>query len=64
MKGGVRPGAGRKPVPPALKKIPYATKLPAWLKAWLLAPERPASGPELIEQALRIVHDLKPPSGA
>lgn len=60
--GGQRPGAGRPAIDPSLKKIPYATKLPAWLKAWLLHPERSASGPELIEKALRKVHKIGPPA--
>jgi len=59
--GGAREGAGRKPVPEHLKKVPYNTKLPQWLKDWLNAPEREKSGPVLIEEALRKVHKLTPP---
>lgn len=59
--GGRRPGAGRKPTPKHLKKMPYNTKLPQWLRDWLLAPERTQSGPVLIEEALRKVHNLTPP---
>lgn len=63
MSGGKREGAGRKPAPEHLKKVPYNTKLPAWLKAWLTDPAREESGPVLIEEALRKVHRLRPPDG-
>lgn len=62
-KGGAREGSGRKPVSPALKKVPYNTKLPAWLKSWLNDPTREESGPVLIEEALRKVHKLRQPEG-
>ena len=61
MSGGKREGAGRKPVPEHLKKVPFNTKLPAWLKAWLTADEREKSAPVLIEEALCQVHKLTPP---
>lgn len=61
MSGGKREGAGRKPVPEHLKKVPYNTKLPRWLRDWLTAPERDKSGPVLIEEALRKVHKLTLP---
>ena len=60
-KGGAREGAGRKPVPEHLKKVPFNTKLPAWLKAWLIDPEREESGPVMIEKALRRMYKLRPP---
>lgn len=62
MSGGKREGAGRKPVPEPLKKVPYNTKLPRWLRDWLTSPEREKSGPVLIEEALKQVHNLKPSS--
>lgn len=61
MSGGKREGAGRKPAPEHLKKVPYNTKLPRWLRDWLTDPAREASGPVLIEEALRKVHKLRPP---
>lgn len=63
MSGGKREGAGRKPVPVHLKKVPYNTKLPQWLKDWLTDPKREKSGPMLIEIALRESHKLEPPDG-
>lgn len=61
MSGGKREGAGRKPMPAHLRKVPFNTKLPAWLKKWLTDPARDKSGPVLIEEALRQVHGLTPP---
>lgn len=61
--GGYRKGAGRKPSPPQLKKAIYNTKLPQWLRDWLVRPDRTVSGPVAIEQALCQVFGLKPPSG-
>ena len=61
MSGGAREGAGRKPAPEHLKKVPYNTKLPQWLRDWLTAPEREKSGPLFIEEALRMVQMLRPP---
>lgn len=63
MSGGRREGAGRKPAPEHLKKVPYNTKLPHWLREWLTDPAREKSGPVLIEEALRKVHKLRPPEG-
>lgn len=62
MVGGKREGAGRKPAPEHLKKVPFNTKLPKWLRDWLTSPERDKSGPVLIEEALSQVHKLKPPT--
>ena len=65
MSGGRREGAGRKPAPAHLKKVPYNTKQPQWLKDWLTDSERRKSGPVLIEIALREAYKLEPPeSGA
>lgn len=61
MSGGKREGAGRKPTPKHLKKVPFNTKLPCWLRDWLTDPEREKSGPVLIEEAIREVHKLAPP---
>ena len=54
-KGGARPGAGRKPIDPMRKKIPYNTKLPRWLVEWLQ--EQPNAA-VTIENALTKQHDL------
>ena len=62
-RGGKREGAGRKPAPEHLKKVPYNTKLPRWLRDWLTDPAREASGPVLIEEALKKAHKLRPPEG-
>lgn len=60
MTGGRREGAGRKPSPPHLKKVPYNTKLPQWLRDWLTDPRREKSGPVLIEVALRETYNIDP----
>lgn len=57
-RGGARKGAGRKPAPDHLKKVPYNTKLPRWLKDWLTREGREESGPVMIERALRREFDL------
>lgn len=62
MSGGERPGAGRKPAPPELKKIPVGVKLPRWLVEWMRG--QPESQAVLIEDALKRRHKLKPPEGA
>ena len=62
MSGGARKGAGRKPAPPELKKIPVGVKLPRWLVEWMR--EQPESQAVLIEEALKKRHKLKPPEGA
>lgn len=62
MSGGKRDGAGRKPIPAHLKKVPLNTKLPKWLRDWLVAPEREESGPVMIENALRRVYKIDPPT--
>lgn len=61
MHGGKREGAGRKKTPARLKKVPFNTKLPQWLKDWLTDPARDESAPTLIEDALRHAHQLTPP---
>lgn len=58
-RGGVRLGAGRKPVPPELKKEPISIKLPKWLIDWMNLQEE--SRPHLIEEALRRQHSIGPP---
>ena len=58
-RGGARLGAGRKPVPPQIKKMPISIKLPKWLIDWLDAQEE--SRPNLIEEALRRQHGIYPP---
>lgn len=60
-RGGSREGAGRKPIDQMLKKEPYNTKLPRWLRLWLTRPEREESGPVMIERALRKMYKLSPP---
>ena len=58
-RGGRRLGAGRKPVPPDLKKMPISIKLPQWLIDWMDNQEE--SRPKLIEEALRSQHFINPP---
>ena len=62
MSGGIRKGAGRKPAPLELKKIPVGVKLPRWLVEWMR--EQPESQAVLIEEALKKRHKLKSPEGA
>ncbi len=58
--GGKRPGSGRKPVNPQLKKVPIGIKLPQWLVDWSGSQDK--SRAELIEEALIEKHGLAPPS--
>ncbi len=58
-RGGVRLGAGRKPVSEELKKEPIYIKLPKWLIDWM--DTQKDSRPNLIEEALRRQHDIRPP---
>jgi hypothetical protein len=58
--GGKREGAGRKPVPEALKKRPIGIKLPDWLIKKLDA--LPESRAVSIESALCEKHGWKKPS--
>jgi hypothetical protein len=60
-RGGAREGAGRNTAQEHLKKVPYNTKLPQWLRDWLTGPEREESGPVMIEKALRRMYKLRPP---
>ncbi len=60
FRGGAREGAGRNPVPVALKKMPISIKLPKWLLDWL--DQQGDSRAVLIEDALRSVHKLAPPT--
>jgi len=62
VSGGERTGAGRKPSPPELKKIPVGMKLPRWLVEWMR--EQPNSQSVLIEDAICKVHKLKRPETA
>lgn len=57
--GGKREGAGRKPSPPLLLKIPISIKLPRWLVKWMDA--QPESRAMLIEDALQKRHKIGPP---
>jgi hypothetical protein len=58
MKGGVRKGAGRPALPD--KKTQINVKLPPWLISWMDGQEE--SRAVLIENSLRLVHKLKPPT--
>jgi hypothetical protein len=59
-KGGKREGAGRKPSPPALLKVPISIKLPRWLVEWM--DEQQKSRAVLIEDALQEQHKIGPPN--
>ena len=49
--GGARKGAG---APKKLDaKVVFNTRLPPWVKDWLVSPDRNTSAPKLIEYALR-----------
>ena len=54
--GGKRDGAGRKPLPSALLKIPISIKLPRWLVEWM--DTQPQSRAVLIEEALKKQHKI------
>ena len=58
-RGGRREGAGRPPIDQRLVKVPVGYKLPRWLVEWLREQDEPAA--QLIEDALRRRHKLKPP---
>lgn len=58
-RGGKRLGAGRKPVPAQLKKMPISIKLPKWLIDWL--DEQGDSRPNVIERALCQQYGIQPP---
>ena len=58
-RGGKRLGAGRKPVPAELKKMPISIKLPKWLIDWL--DEQGDSRPNVIERALCQQYGIQPP---
>lgn len=62
MSGGKREGAGRKPSPPELLKVPVSIKLPRWLIEWMDA--QPESRAVLIEAAMQRQYKFKPPEGA
>ena len=59
MKDGKREGAGRPPLGESIKKKGISIKLPPWLITWMDSQTK--SRPELIEEALRKVHKIKPP---
>ena len=59
--GGARKGAGRPPIDPRMVKVPVGYKLPRWLVEWLREQDTPAA--QLIEEALKRRHKLKPPEG-
>lgn len=63
-RGGARAGAGRKPTDPLLKKVPFSTKLPRWLKEWLTANTHEQSAAQMIEDALRASFKLSAPGAA
>lgn len=58
-RGGKREGAGRPSLDPQMVKVPVGYKLPRWLVNWLRDQNEPAA--QLIEDALRRRHKLKPP---
>lgn len=61
-RGGKREGAGAPPKDPQMVKVPVGYKLPRWLVDWLREQDTPAA--QLIEDALRRRHKLKPPHEA
>ena len=61
MAGGKRQGAGRPPAPVELKKRMVSIRLPEWLIQWMY--EQPETNRAvLIEEALKKVHSIEPPS--
>jgi hypothetical protein len=59
MRARERAKAGRPPGDPQLVKIPVGYKLPRWLVEWLRKQDESAAN--LIEDALRHRHNLRPP---
>ena len=52
----------RRPILPHLRKVPYSTRIPLWLRDWLAHPDRHESGAVMIELALRKMFKVKPPN--
>ena len=64
MKGGKRAGAGRphgSTYPEGNKRKPVGVRLPVWLVDWLKNHPEPSG--RLIERALKMTYNLKPPRG-
>ena len=60
-RGGKRQGAGRPPAPAELKKRMVSIRLPEWLIQWM--DEQPKTNRAvLIEEALKKVHNIEPPT--
>ena len=59
MKGGKRPGAGRRSLSDDQRKKQVNMKLPPWLIAWL--DSQPESRAVLVEKALCKIYKLRPP---
>lgn len=59
-RGWKREGAGLPPIDPKMVKVPVGYKIPRWLVDWLRSQDVPAA--QLIEDALRRRHKLKPPA--
>jgi len=60
VRGGARPGAGRKPAPNGLKKLVKGVRISEWVWDWLDEQNDPRGA--LLESALIKVHKLKPPT--
>ncbi len=56
--GGKRDGAGRKPIPPGIRKIPANVKLPEWIIDWMDS-QKGFSRPALIEEAMVEYYGIK-----
>ena len=59
--GGKRTGAGRKPVPPELRKEQVKARISSWVLAWLDEHHDEGNRGELIEAALIKLYGLTPP---
>lgn len=62
-RGGARPGAGRPPADPTLKKVQIGVKLPQWMVDWLAQESEVTGTPraQIIERAILRQHKLRGP---
>lgn len=60
-RGGSRARAGRNKVPEIERKVPFNTRLPLWVKQWLVSADREESAARLVLLAIIGTYKLKQP---
>lgn len=60
-RGGARARAGRSRVPEIERKVPFNTRLPLWVKQWLVSDDRTESAAKLVLIAILEKYKLKQP---